>query len=282
MRGPEEAKESMREKRAILLVSFGSSYKETREKTLMPIEAEVREAYPQCPVYHAWTSGIIRKKLLERDGEDIPNVEQALEQMRKDGIAKAAVQPTFLLKAIEYEGMLADLKAQREFFETIRVGEPLLTSLASGERIVRILAEHLAVGERDSLVLVGHGTEHPANAIYGSLDRSLKEEGISNIHIGTIESVPTYEDVLGEVRQSGPKRIVLTPFLMVAGDHANHDLGGADEDSWKSRFLAEGFKVNCVLKGLGEYPDIRRIVLEHLEKAVSGSDGEGSFTEICR
>ncbi|MCC8141575.1 MAG: sirohydrochlorin cobaltochelatase [Lachnospiraceae bacterium] len=272
----------MKGKRAILLVSFGSSYKETREKTLEPIGAQVREAYPQYPVYRAWTSRIIRKKMLERDGEDIPDVAQALEQMRADGISEVTVQPTILLKAIEYEGILTDLKAQREFFTTIRVGEPLLSSVSDGERIVRILAENLPLGEQDCLVLVGHGTEHPANAIYGSLNRSLRDKGISNIHIGTIEAAPTCEDVLEEVRRSGSRRIVLTPLLMVAGEHAHNDLDGADADSWKSRFLAAGFEVDCVVKGLGEYPGVRQIVLEHLKKAVSGSDGEGSFTEICR
>lgn len=263
----ESMKKEMK-KRAILVVSFGTSYEETRKKTIDKIEEDIQNAYPQWRVYRAWTSGMICKRLLERDGVFVPNVPQAMEQMAADGVEEVVVQPTHVMNGIENDRMTADIMCSRDKFKKIVISEPLLSGKRDCDQVIHAVACSISVKAQEALVLMGHGTEHHANSIYAALDYQFKDMGYPNIHMGTVENYPPFESVLKQVNEQKPERVILAPFMIVAGDHANNDLFGADEDSWKSRFEEAGYEVVCVPKGLGEYPGVRSILLGHLRTAI--------------
>lgn len=251
-------------KRGILVVSFGTSYEETRKKTIEQIEKDIQAQYSRCRVYRAWTSKMIRQKLLKRDGIHIMDVREALEQMAADGIREAVVQPTHVISGIEYEQMAADVASCSGSFERIAVGMPLLTSREDHDRVLRAVIDAIRPAGEEALVLMGHGTEHQANSVYAALDDRFKEMGYPNIFMGTVEAYPDFESLLQQIKALQPARVLLAPFMIVAGDHACNDLSGEDEDSWKSRFEAAGYPVRCILKGLGEYPGVRRVFVEHV------------------
>lgn len=255
-------------KRGILVVSFGTNYEETRKQTIEQIENDIRETYPQYPLYRAWTSGMIRKKLLQRDGLRIFDVREALEQMRTDGISEVIVQPTHMLNGIENDRMRAEVSSYEGKFTRLAVGDPLLTSQEDNERVIEAVAQELHLESGEALVLMGHGTEHFANSVYAALDYQFKDMGYENIFMGTVESYPSLNSLIRRVKKTQPQRVVLAPFMIVAGDHATNDLAGEEADSWKSRFEKAGFAVRCVLKGLGEYPAVRDIFLTHTARAM--------------
>ena len=203
-------------KKAVLVVSFGTSYEETRKKTIDQIENDMAEAFPSYAIYRAWTSGMIRAKLFMR----------------------------------------------------VSIGTPVLTTAEDSKYVIDAIVKELHPAKDEALVLMGHGTEHYADAVYAALDYQFKDLGHSNIFMGTVEGYPTLESVMRLVQKAGYRHVVLAPFMIVAGDHANNDLAGDEEDSWKSVFEAAGFSVRCVLKGLGEYADIRKLLLSHAEKAM--------------
>lgn len=251
-------------KKAILVVSFGTSYEETRKKTIDRIEEDIRKEYPQYGVYRAWTSAVIRRKLWQRDNIRIDDVAGAMEQMLSDGITDVIVQPTHVLNGIENDRMEEALQAFRGRFAHIVTGDPLLTTQEDNERVISCIAQELAPADREALVLMGHGTEHFSNSVYAALDYQFKDRGYENIFMGTVESYPDFEALLKRVKKLEPEKVLLAPFMIVAGDHACNDLSGRDKDSWKSRIEAAGFQTECVLRGLGEYEAIRRIFLSHV------------------
>lgn len=262
----------MEKKRAILVVSFGTSYEETRKKTIDQIEADIHAKYPQYPLYRAWTSKMIMKKILKRDGIRILNVREAMERMKADGMEEVVVQPTHILNGIENDLMTADIQAYRDQFSKIEIGTPLLTSREDEERVAGEMAGVLNPDKDEALIFMGHGTEHFSNSIYAALDYRFKDMGYPNIFMGTVEAYPAIDSLVKKMRELHYKRIVLTPFMIVAGDHANNDLAGEEEDSWKSIFEKEGFEVSCIIKGLGEYPGIREIFCEHVEASLKSMD----------
>ncbi len=262
------AEESAFTNPAVILVCFGTSYQETREKTLQAIETDVREAFPMLRVYHAWSSRLIRQKLKERDHEFIPDVSCAMKQMHRDGVTDVVVQPTYMINGIEYEQMLADVACSSPLFRQVRVGTALLTSPEDCDAVIRVVTEEIPINEDEALVLMGHGTAHTANIIYRRLDTRFKELGYGNIHLGTVESASDPDTIGVLLQASRPARVILAPFLMVAGDHTKNDLCGDAETSWKQRFLSAGYSVECRLRGLGEYPGIRRLILSHLQDAM--------------
>ena len=255
-------------KKAVLVVSFGTSYEETRKKTIDQIENDMAEAFPSYAIYRAWTSGMIRAKLLKRDGIRIYNVCEALEAMAADGIQEVIVQPTHVINGIENDQMKADVAAYADRFMRVSIGTPVLTTAEDSKYVIDAIVKELHPAKDEALVLMGHGTEHYADAVYAALDYQFKDLGHSNIFMGTVEGYPTLESVMRLVQKAGYRHVVLAPFMIVAGDHANNDLAGDEEDSWKSVFEAAGFSVRCVLKGLGEYADIRKLQLSHAEKAM--------------
>lgn len=265
---PGSASEDSEERKAILVVSFGTSYNETRKKTIDAIENAATEAFPDCAVYRAWTSGMIMRKILKRDGVKINNVKEAMRQMAADGITDVIVQPTHVINGIENDQMIADALSCREDFHSIRFGTPLLTSSEDNRQIVSIISDEFSdLRPDEALVLMGHGTTHYANAIYAAMDYTFKDLGYPNIFLGTVEAYPSMETLLKMVKELSPQRIILAPFMIVAGDHATNDMAGKDPDSWKCQFENAGFQVDCVLKGLGEYPAIRELFIRHIQKA---------------
>ena len=259
--------------KGILVVSFGTSYPETREKTIDKIEEEIHESYPDFALYRAWTSGMIIRKILKRDGVRICNVTEAMEQMRADGIREVVVQPTHVLNGIENDQMIRDAGAFEKDFDRIVFGAPLLTSQEDNERVIQAVVREMPLKEDEALVFMGHGTSHFANSIYAALDYQFKDRGYKNVFMGTVEAYPSMESLMKMVCQNSPRRVILAPFMIVAGDHASNDMSG-DEDSWKSEFEAAGFQVECRMKGLGEYPEIRQIFIDHVRDALALNEKE--------
>lgn len=255
--------------KGILVVSFGTSYEETRKKTIDRIEADIQAAYPDYRVYRAWTSKIIMKKLLKRDGLRILNVKEALEQMHQDGIREVAVQPTHVINGIEYDLLAEDVKGLAHLFDRVVMGTPLLTHAEDSRRVIEAIMKEQHPAEDEALVFMGHGTEHFANSIYAALDYQFKDMGYKNVFMGTVEAYPGLDTLMKYVRETGLRKVVLAPFMIVAGDHATNDLSGDEEDSWKSMFERDGYQVRCELKGLGEYEAIRRIFVEHVADALN-------------
>lgn len=255
-------------KKAILVVSFGTSFHRTREKTIDRIEKDIEEAYPDYRIYRAWTSKLIIAKLLRRDHIKIPTVSEAVEQMIADGVRELVVQPTHVLNGVENDLMKEDVLKRQDAFESVAFGDPLLTTQEDNEAVIRAVMEEFSdLKEDEALVLMGHGTTHYANSIYAALDYTFKDMGYSRVFLGTVEAYPSMESLKKQIRALGPRKLVLAPFMVVAGDHAIHDMSGEDEDSWRSQFEKEGYEVVCKMKGLGEYPGVRRMYLEHVRAA---------------
>ena len=252
-------------RKAILVVSFGTSYEATRKVTIEAIEKDIANAYPDYKLYRAWTSKMILAKLKKRDNLHINNVKEAMEEMIADGITDVIIQPTHVINGIENELMKEDALSYQESFHSIRFGTPLLTSEEDNQTVIDTIAgEFSYLKEDEVLVLMGHGTTHYSNAIYAALDYAFKDKGHPNIFLGTVEAYPSMLSLMKMVKAYAPKKVVLAPFMIVAGDHAKNDMAGDDPESWYSQFVQEGFQVESVLKGLGEYEGIRRLFVKHV------------------
>lgn len=253
---------------AILTVSFGTSHNTTREATIDAIERDIHAAFPAYPLYRAWTSKVIIAKLKQRDQVHIDTVEEALERMHSDGITDLIVQPTHIINGFENDAMKQAILSRSESFRSISFGAPLLSCEEDNRRIVELLSREFDVSDdATALVLMGHGTRHYANAVYAALDYRFKDMGHPNIFVGTVESYPSLDTVIRALSSLKPKKLLLAPLMIVAGDHALNDMAGEEEASWKSRLEAEGYPVLPILKGLGEYPEIRRLFIRHIQEA---------------
>lgn len=259
-------------KRAVLGVSFGTSHRATRERTLDVMERELGEAYPEREFRRAYTSPTIRRILRERDGIAVDSVEESLKRLLADGYEDVLVQTTHVIPGFEYEGMRETVDGFRGQFSRICCGEPLLSSEEDYRSAARILGRAWADRRQEGtdIVLMGHGTEHAANAAYLRLQQALFAEGLPDFLVGTVEASPTLEHMMELAKDRSARRVVLAPFLVVAGEHAVHDMAGDQADSWKSRCLRAGYQVECVMRGLGEYPEIRAMYLEHARRAERG------------
>lgn len=256
---------SANSKKAILLVSFGTSFHETREKTIDKIQEIVTNTYTDYKIYTAWTSKIIIKILRERDNIHENTVTEAMEQITADGIEELLVQPTHIINGIENEIMTNDILAFEDKLKKIVFSAPLLTTTEDNSKVAKaIMTRHNDLDDNEALILMGHGTSHYVNVVYAAMDYMFKDLGYSNVFLGTVEGYPSVESVVKFAKASGATKVRIIPFMLVAGDHANNDLAGDDKDSWKSIFERSGFEVECSLIGLGEYKDIREIYLEHL------------------
>ena len=185
--------------------------------------------------------------------------------MIADGITEVIVQPTHVINGIENDLMKEDALAFKNHFERITFGDPLLTTQQDHVEIVNAICQEFSDLPSDcALILMGHGTSHYANDVYAALDYRFKDLGHDNIHLATVEGYPTLENVIRLVKEQGAKKVILTPFMIVAGDHARNDMSGEDEDSWKNQFQAAGYEVECCLKGLGEYPAVQNMLIRHV------------------
>ncbi len=252
----------------ILVVSFGTSYNDSREKTIGAIEKAIEKANPDYEVRRAFTSQIIIDKLKERDKLEIDNVEQAFDRLVNDGVKKVVVQPTHLMNGFEYDDVAKSAEQYKDKFDMLVMGKPLLSSDADLKKIAELLPNITKDYNKDgtAVVFMGHGTEHQANGVYASLQKQLS---VNNYFIGTVEATPTLDDVVKATKDGGFKKVVLEPLMVVAGDHANNDMAGDEDDSWKSVFEKEGFEVECVLRGLGEFEEIQQMYVDHVSEAIA-------------
>ena len=262
----------------ILAVSFGTSYNDSRDITIGGIENAIQAANPDYDVRRAFTSQIIIDKLKERDGLEIDNVEEAFARLEADGVTDLTVQPTHVMNGFEYDDLMEVVRANADKFDSVKVGAPLLTSDADYTNVIAAITDVTAEYDdgETAIVFMGHGTEHSSNATYAKLQSMLTEAGKTNYCIGTVEAEPSLEDVIAFAKNGGYKRVVLEPLMVVAGDHANNDMAGDEEDSWKTILTKEGFEVFPILRGLGEIEAIQAIYVDHVKNAEPLSDASGS------
>ncbi len=254
----------------LLVVSFGTSYNDSRRLTIGAIEGALEKAFPDYAVRRGFTSQIIIDHVKDRDGVTIDNVGQALDRAVANGVKTLVVQPTHLMNGLEYTDLVNELAQYSDAFEKVAVGQPLLTSDEDFQAVMTAITE--ATKEYDdgktAICFMGHGTEADSNAVYAKMQTTLTEAGYANYYVGTVEATPSLDDVLAAVQKGEYERVVLMPLMIVAGDHANNDMAGEEEDSWKSTFEKAGYQVECVLKGLGELEAIQQIFVEHAQAAM--------------
>lgn len=255
----------------ILVVSFGTSYSNSRHVTIGAVEDAIREAYPDYQVRRAFTSQIIIDKLKKEENIEIDNVKQALDRAVANGVKTLVVQPTHLMNGLEYNDLKKELDKYKDKFDKIALGEPLLTSDEDFKQVIAAITNDTKeyLDGETAICFMGHGTEADSNKVYATLQEKLKAAGYNDYFVGTVEAKPSVDDLIAQVKESGKyKRVILQPLMVVAGDHANNDMAGDGEDSWVSKFKAAGFEVKPVLRGLGQNYDIQKIYLEHLKAAI--------------
>lgn len=254
----------------LMVVSFGTSYNDSRRLTVGAIEEAIEKAFPDYSVRRGFTSQIIIDHVKSRDNVTIDNVGEALERAVDNSVKTLVIQPTHLMNGLEYADLVKEVAEYSDAFEKVAVGEPLLTSdedfKAVAEAITKATAEY-DDGET-AICFMGHGTEAESNQIYAKMQEVLAAGGYENYFVGTVEAAPDLEDVLAAVQAGEYKKVVLQPLMIVAGDHANNDMAGDEEDSWKTVFESAGYEVTCILRGLGELKEIQQLFVEHAQAAV--------------
>ena len=260
----------------LLVVSFGTSFNDSRRLTIGGIESAIAEAIPDYSVRRGFTAQIIIDHVERRDGIHIDNMTEALDRAVANGVKTLVVQPTHLMHGFEYDDVVAELAERAEDFETIVVADPLLTSDEDFDRVADIMIDLLKDYDdgNTAIVYMGHGTEHEYNKVYAQMQEILTAKGAENYYVGTVEAEPSVDDVLEAIKDKGYTRVVLRDMMVVCGDHANNDMAGDEEDSWKSIFTAAGYEVECVLEGLGQVPEIQQIYVEHAQAAVAQVEAE--------
>ena len=274
----------------LLVVSFGTSFNDSRVEDIKGIEDALAEAFPDWSVRRAFTAQIIINHIQARDGEKIDNMEQALERAVANGVKQLVVQPTHLMHGAEYDEMCAAIDKVRDKFESVEIAEPMLGEVGSDATVINadkeavakaVVAAALSESGYESTaaakeagvayVLMGHGTAHVAKVTYSQMAAQMDKLGYENVFIGTVEGEPedtSCEAVIAAVKEAGYTTVVLRPLMVVAGDHANNDMAGADEDSWKTMFEAAGLTVNCQISGLGRIADVQALYVAHTKAAI--------------
>lgn len=277
----------------ILVVSFGTSFNNSRAADIKGIEDALQAAYPDWSVRRAFTAQIIINHVQARDGEKIDNVNQALDRAVNNGVKNLIVQPTHLMHGAEYDELIGELDNYKDQFESVQVAEPLLGEVGADATVINadkkavaeiLTAEAVKTAGYDSLdaakedgaafVFIGHGTSHTAKVSYSQMQTQMQELGYDNVFIGTVEGEPeetACEAVIDAAAEAGYTKVILRPLMVVAGDHANNDMAGGDEDSWLSMFKASGKfdSVDTQIAGLGEIEGIQQIYVEHTADAMN-------------
>ncbi len=267
----------------LLVVSFGTSFNDSRRQTIGAIEQALEDAFPDWDVRRGFTSQIIIDHVKSRDGEVIDNVEEALARATKNDVKNLVVQPTHLMHGYEYNDLVDEVGKNSDAFQKVAVGEPLLTSDEDFERVAQAVADSTTTYDdgKTAIVLMGHGTEAESNEVYARMQKVFDGLGKTHYFVGTVEATPSLDDVIAAVKKGDYQRVVLEPLMIVAGDHANNDMASDDDDSWKSRFEAEGYEVECVLRGLGELEPIQQIFAEHAQAAVDSVKGSTEKSKVA-
>jgi sirohydrochlorin cobaltochelatase len=254
----------------ILIVSFGTTYPETRKKNITKIKECVRECYPDALIREAVSSDIVRKLMQKNEHLPVMDTAEALALLHEEGATHVAVMPTHVIDGIENSKMKQAVEDCRFLFADIQVADPLLTDPSDYARTAKALWESVKdeAGD-DPVIFMGHGTAHEADASYRTMEQALRDYAHHPIYMATVEGSVTIEDVIARLRQEVPAgRVILTPFMLVAGDHAENDMAG-EEESFASSLAQEGYQPECLIRGIGEYPAIREIYLAHLRSAVN-------------
>ena len=281
----------------LLVVSFGTSFNDSRVKDIKGIEDALQAAYPDWAVRRAFTAQIIINHVQARDGEKIDNMQQAMDRAVANGVKNLVVQPTHLMHGAEYDEMMEMIDDYRDKFESVAVAEPLLGEVGADATVINedkeavakaVTAEAVATAGYDSVeaaakdgtafVFMGHGTSHTAKVSYSQMQTAMQTLGYDNVFIGTVEGEPestSCENVIEAVKAAGYTKVVLRPLMVVAGDHANNDMAGADEDSWLSQFEASGAfdSVDCQIAGLGGVADVEQLYIAHTKAAIDSLNG---------
>ena len=252
-------------KKGILVVSIGSTYADTREKCIEPLEREIAQAFEGYHFYRAFTSPAVRKILKERDNIYVPSIEEALEKMCEDGIIYCVVQPTHLLWGYETEYLHRVANQFLTRISVIHIGNPLLYEDDDCKVVADVLGQECITSK--ITLFVGHGTTHKSNRMYGKLWEKFRQYGYDNVYIGTMKGNMDAECIIRQLKQRKCGELVLQPLFFTAGEHVNRDIAGEMPDSWKSILEKEGFQVSSVVKGLGEYENIRKIYIQHALQA---------------
>ncbi len=256
-------------KKALLVVSFGTSYNETRERTITATENALSSAFPNHDLKRAYTSHGVRKILLDRDGQKVESVEEALVKLEDQGYTNILVQPLHIIPGIEYEMVITALASYANRFSSLDVGRPLLGCPDDLQSVMDVLSGFLPIVKpENALLFMGHGTRHASNALYESLETAFLQNGSPNVFIATVEGTPILEDVIPRLKANGYHNVTLMPFMLVAGDHAQNDMAGENKDSWKSILTSEGFDVQVLMIGLGEIEGIRSLFIDHAIQAI--------------
>ena len=274
----------------LLVVSFGTSFNDSRVADIKGIEDALQAAYPDWSVRRAFTAQIIINHIQARDGEKIDNMTQALDRAVANGVKNLVVQPTHLMHGAEYDEMCEAIEAYKDQFESVSIAEPMLGEVGSDATVINADKEAVAkaitaaaVSEAGfesleaakdagtAFVFMGHGTAHVAKVTYSQMQTQMQNLGYENVFIGTVEGEPeetSAEAVIEAVKAAGYTNVVLRPLMVVAGDHANNDMAGSDDDSWKTMFEAAGFTVDCQIHGLGEIADVQALYVAHTKAAI--------------
>jgi sirohydrochlorin cobaltochelatase len=260
--------------KALLAVSFGTSYDNNRDLSIGGIEQALAAAYSDYDVRRAFTAQTIVDILAER-GTVIDNVVEAMDRLVADGVKDVVIQPTTIMSGLEYDDVVAEITPYKDKFDSFVMGAPLLTTPADFLAVEAAITAGTAryAADDTAVVFMGHGTHAPSNADYAQMQELLTRDGFSNYFVGTVEAEPTIEDVIAAAQAGGYTKAVLLPFMVVAGDHATNDMAGDEPDSWKSQFAKAGFEVECVLEGLGQNPDIQKIYVAHARAAMDEAQG---------
>ena len=254
----------------LLVLSFGTSYNDSRRLTIGAIEEALEKAFPDYSVRRGFTANIIIDHVERRDGIHIDDIDEALQRAVDNGVKNLVVQPTHLMNGLEYDELVEKVGNYSDAFDKVVFGEPLLTSDDDFKRVENAIVDWTKdySNEKTAICFMGHGTEAASNSVYAKMQDLLTADGYTNYFVGTVEAEPTVQDVLEQVKAGGYEKVVLEPLMVVAGDHANNDMAGDEEDSWKSIFEAEGIEVECLLRGLGENEEIRNLYVEHAQAAI--------------
>ena len=281
----------------LLVVSFGTSYNDSRVKDIKNIEDALQEAYPDWSVRRAFTAQIIINHIQARDGEKIDNMDQALDRAVANGVKNLVVQPTHLMHGAEYDEMCEAVEQYRDKFDSVAIAEPLLGEVGEDATVINadkeavaaaITAEAVktagyddaaaAAADGTAFVFMGHGTSHTAKVSYSQMQTAMQTLGYDNVFIGTVEGEPedtACDAVIEKVKEAGYTKVILRPLMVVAGDHANNDMAGAEDDSWLSQFnAADCFEsVDTQIAGLGEIGDIQQLYVDHAGAAIDSLNG---------
>ena len=281
----------------LLVVSFGTSFNDSRAQDIKAIEDALQQAYPDWSVRRAFTAQIIINHVQARDGEKIDNMQQALDRAVANGVKNLVVQPTHLMHGAEYDEMCEMLDQYSDKFEKVAIAEPLLGEVGSDATVINADKEAVAKAvtadavsdagyesldaaakDKVAFVFMGHGTSHTAKVSYSQMQTAMQTLGYDNVFIGTVEGEPeetACENVIEAVKAAGYTKVILRPLMVVAGDHANNDMAGADEDSWLSQFNASGAfeSVDCQISGLGSIADVQQLYIAHTKAAIDSLNG---------